>query len=190
MLLHHARYTYETLSVEFACLDLILFFDPPETADAWSDWNQWRRIPQTAGDFGQRLEDAFQRLTAERYAGCIFVGTDAPELSRNDVAWAVQEIYQSCYAMIPAMDGGYVLLGIPAGKVSLFQGIAWGTSRVARQTRIAALRHGMVISELPALHDIDRYDDLIALIHRLNLLADTNALGTLGRRLAELATRK
>ena len=190
LLLQYARNTCEKAAAELMCLDLILLFDPPEMAGVWNSWIPWRRIPQGPGDLGARLEALRQLLAKESGLGCIFIGADAPDLTTNHLAWAVGEIRLSRYAMIPACDGGYVLFGIPAGQVSLFQGIAWGTSRVAQQTRCAALRHNTVISELPALHDIDTYDDLIFLIQRLTAITNIGPPDALRRKLAELAMQK
>jgi glycosyltransferase A (GT-A) superfamily protein (DUF2064 family) len=62
--------------------------------------------------------------------------------------------------LIPAEDGGYVLIGARVAHPQLFSGIAWGTASVIIETRerIAAL--GLTCSELPALWDVDTEADL------------------------------
>ncbi|MDA8378324.1 MAG: TIGR04282 family arsenosugar biosynthesis glycosyltransferase [Planctomycetia bacterium] len=166
-LLQHMRRTCEQLAAQSKDIDLVLLFDPPDSPVAWNDWNIWRRMPQADGDLGRRLECARNALANRCCDGYVFIGADAPELTGDHLAWAMDEVRQSRYAMIPAYDGGYVLIGIPSPNDSLFGGISWSTSLVADQTRQAAAKCGLVISELPALHDIDTHQDIIALLDRL-----------------------
>lgn len=184
--LSHVRSTCEQLSAALGTIDLVLLYDPPESADTWNLWTQWCRIPQSAGDLGQRLESGLKKINGEALTGCIFIGADAPELTYDHLAWAVDQVRASRYAMIPAYDGGYVLIGIPDGRAPLFQGISWSTPHVARQTRRAAGRQGVVISERPALHDIDTPEDLADLLQRLGT-CQCAAASALRRQLAHAA---
>lgn len=187
LLLRHMRRTCEQLAAKFGFIDLVLLFDPPDRPAAWSDWTLWRRMPQACGALGRRLESARIALANRGCAGCVFIGADAPELTVNHLDWAAQEVRRSRYAMIPARDGGYVLLGIPTGRASLFQDVSWGTSQVAHQTRQMAARQGAAISELPTLHDIDTYADLTGLLERLAANTPDAAAAALRQKLAEIA---
>jgi rSAM/selenodomain-associated transferase 1 len=189
-LLRHTRRTCEQLAAKSRFIDLVLLFDPPGSPAVWNDWTLWRRMPQTDGDLGRRLESARSALANQYCAGCVFIGADAPELSGHHLIWASQEVRRSRYAMIPAHDGGYVLLGIPAGTVSLFQSVSWGTSQVAHQTRQMATRQGAAISELPALHDIDTYADLTGLLERLATNTRDGTAAALRQKLTEIVDGK
>jgi rSAM/selenodomain-associated transferase 1 len=167
LFLQQVRRTCEQLAVQSELIDLVLLFDPPDQPAAWSDWVQWRRLPQEPGDLGRRMDAALHALAGPASAGYIFIGADAPELTAHQILWAVQQISNARYVMIPAHDGGYVLLGVPAGWKSLFHGIAWGTPQVAIQTRSLAAAHGASIDELPPIHDIDTVEDLMSLLARL-----------------------
>ncbi len=171
LFLQHIRAMSEQLAATMPGINLVLLFDPPESAVTWNQWTLWRKIPQTCGGLGERLESGLRTIMDQSLSGCIFIGADAPELDADHIKWTVDEIRRSRYAMIPAHDGGYVLIGIPSGSKSLFCGISFSTPLVAAQTRQAATRTGMVISELPPLHDIDTHDDLIALLQRLRTTA-------------------
>ena len=183
--LDHVRRMAEQWGSETVGIKLVLLFAPPHDISPWEGWEHWRKLPQRGGDLGQRMEDARHRLSTALNAGCIFIGADAPELTPNQLAWAAAEINCGRYAMIPAHDGGYVLIGVPRFKKTLFEGIAWGTAAVANQTRQAAGEHHDTISELPPMHDIDTYADLTALLNRLSASPEPWAL-SLRRRLAEL----
>jgi rSAM/selenodomain-associated transferase 1 len=187
LLLRHTRRTCEQLAAKFRFIDLVLLFDPPDRPAAWSGWTLWRRMPQACGALGRRLESARIALANSCCAGCVFIGADAPELTVSHLIWAAQEVRRSRYAMIPARDGGYVLLGIPTGQASLFQDVLWGTSQVAHQTRQIAARQSAAISELPTLHDIDTYADLTGLLERLAANAPDGSAAALRQELAEIA---
>ena len=62
--------------------------------------------------------------------------------------------------MVPAEDGGYVLLGMNSFDPSLFSSIPWSTSRVAALTRQQISQLGWTLAELPVLPDIDEPEDL------------------------------
>ena len=88
------------------------------------------------------------------------IGTDCPSLTPVRIQEAVQQLEQFDTVMIPASDGGYVLLGFKQADASLFSDIEWSTASVAAVTRqrIAAL--GWTLALLEPLHDIDEPADL------------------------------
>jgi glycosyltransferase A (GT-A) superfamily protein (DUF2064 family) len=58
----------------------------------------------------------------------------------------------------PTKDGGYALIAARHAPRAIFEGIAWGTSRVFNETaeRLAGIRW----SRLRTLWDVDRPEDL------------------------------
>ena len=73
--------------------------------------------------------------------------------------------------LIPAEDGGYVLIGSRTPQPELFSGVGWGTPTVLAETheRIAALNLKAV--ELSPLWDVDTESDLARLERELPALA-------------------
>ncbi|MEZ7502549.1 TIGR04282 family arsenosugar biosynthesis glycosyltransferase [Psychrobacter sp. Arc29] len=118
---------------------------------------QWSA--QAKGDLGMRMLTASQNAL-EKYEKVVLIGTDCPSLTAERIQTAVQQLEKDNAVMIPATDGGYVLLGFKQINESLFSNINWSTSSVAEVTkqRIAAL--GWTLALLPALHDIDEPEDL------------------------------
>lgn len=118
---------------------------------------QWSA--QAEGDLGMRMLTASQSAL-EKYEKVVLIGTDCPSLTVECIQTAVQQLDKDDAVMIPATDGGYVLLGFNQVDESLFSNISWSTSSVAEVTkqRIAAL--GWTLALLPALHDIDEPEDL------------------------------
>jgi glycosyltransferase A (GT-A) superfamily protein (DUF2064 family) len=66
------------------------------------------------GDLGAILKHGL-RLARERGVRCLaFVGTDCLDLRRSDFTAAWEASARGQAHIVPAMDGGYVLLGLPA----------------------------------------------------------------------------
>lgn len=114
---------------------------------------------QGNGNLGQRLSRAAQRVVEEGKA-VIFIGTDCPALTATMLKEVVIQLEKYDAVMIPASDGGYVLLALNHFDHSVFSDIQWSTSSVAFDslTKISAL--GWSVALLPVLHDIDEPKDL------------------------------
>ena len=65
--------------------------------------------------------------------------------------------------VIPAEDGGYVLIGTRSAHAELFTGIAWGTATVLAETRTRISALGLACVELPPLWDVDTESDMARL---------------------------
>jgi rSAM/selenodomain-associated transferase 1 len=117
---------------------------------------------QGDGDLGQRMSRAFDRSLA-RHRCVLMIGTDAPALDSAMLRHAAQVLADTDAVFVPALDGGYALIGLRRPVPSLFEGVAWSTAAVMAQTRerlaVAGLRH----KELPAIADIDEPADLAQL---------------------------
>ncbi len=117
---------------------------------------------QGDGDLGARMARAARRRlgAGERV---LLIGTDCPALGAARLRQAVAALDQHEAALIPAQDGGYVLLGLRGFHPSLFAGLPWGTDAVAGLTlaRIAALGWRAWVGD--GLPDIDEPADLARL---------------------------
>jgi rSAM/selenodomain-associated transferase 1 len=114
---------------------------------------------QQGEDLGMRLAHAARSALA-RAEAVVLIGTDCPELSPDYLAAAMERLEHRDAVLGPALDGGYVLLGLRHMADALFEGMPWGSDRVAELTgrRLDAL--GWSWSRLPPLRDIDRPEDL------------------------------
>ena len=61
--------------------------------------------------------------------------------------------------LIPAEDGGYVLIGLRRPLPEVFKGVAWSTPRVLAQTEAQLRAAGASWRLLPALWDVDEPAD-------------------------------
>lgn len=107
---------------------------------------------QPDGDLGQRLAYAF----GERDMPAVAIGADSPTLGRGAIDRAFAALSElRPVVLMPAIDGGYVLLGLWRLHTEVFQEIPWGGANVAEATLKQAARHGLRVEVLPHGYDVD-----------------------------------
>lgn len=115
-----------------------------------------RLARQPDGDLGERM-----RVAAEDCCPALMIGTDCPALEPahlQDAAAALRD--GTDVVIIPAEDGGYVLIGLQHPARALFENMPWGTASVMAETRRRAGDLGLALHELSALWDVDVPADL------------------------------
>ncbi len=116
------------------------------------------RIQQGA-DLGQRMAHICEQGLREHNA-VILVGSDAPSIDSDYLSSAMRSLTAVDVVLGPALDGGYVLLGLRRFAPELFAGINWGEHTVLAETLAVIDRLGWSYSLPAALPDIDRPADL------------------------------
>ncbi len=116
---------------------------------------------QCGDDLGSRMAHACEQALrdADRIA---LMGTDCPALGAR-LLGRVRERLSGDHevVMVPALDGGYVLIGMREACPGLFEGIEWGGDRVAGQTLARCRELGLRCLEMPPLRDIDTPGDVL-----------------------------
>ncbi len=113
--------------------------------------------PQPAGDLGVRMLSA---CSAE-VGSVLIIGSDCPALADTHLRAAAAALRNgSDVVLIPAHDGGYVLVGTRSVQPALFAGISWGTESVFTETRARIMEHRLVLTEQLPLWDVDTETDL------------------------------
>ena len=114
---------------------------------------------QGTGSLGTRMHRALSRalLTHDR---ALLIGTDAPALDAPMLQRAARALDAAHAVFVPAHDGGYALVGLRQPALELFEGVAWSTDQVMRQTRERAAAAGLELAELEPVSDIDVPADL------------------------------
>lgn len=117
---------------------------------------------QCEGDLGERMRDAFERALLA--APCsLIAGADCPSITVDDVRMAAAQLAGHDAALIPADDGGYVLIGVRRTHPSMFDGIDWGNATVLAAQRDRFRSLGWRWHEGATRRDVDRPDDLAQL---------------------------
>ncbi len=114
---------------------------------------------QGDGDLGARMEHALAQGLAHAPAAVV-IGTDAPALDAALLRAAARALATHEAVLVPALDGGFVLLGLTRCPPGLLAGMQWSHARVLHDTRARLALAGLRVAELPALADIDSPDDL------------------------------
>jgi rSAM/selenodomain-associated transferase 1 len=115
---------------------------------------------QPDGDLGARMLAACQAAAGP----AVIIGTDCPALTLSHLREAADALHAGYDAVvIPAEDGGYVLIGSRRPQPPLFDGMTWGVDTVMAETRRRLGQHGLRSRKLPPLWDVDRPEDLARL---------------------------
>jgi rSAM/selenodomain-associated transferase 1 len=126
-------------------------------------------IEQEGEDLGTRMHRAFETLFKRGYHHVLIVGTDVPSLPLGYYQRAFELLEKHDIVLGPALDGGYYLIGLNHPVPTLFENMPWSTHRVLPLTREKANSLGLTIALLPEWRDIDRIEDLQALIEASSL---------------------
>ena len=117
------------------------------------------RTDQGDGDLGERMARAAKRVV-DAGESILLIGTDCPQLDAAQLQQAARALQFADATLVPAFDGGYVLLGLKRFDARVFSGIAWSTSSVATDTMSRMKQLEWRVEILPMLHDIDEPSDL------------------------------
>jgi len=121
-------------------------------------------VAQASGDLGARMAAAAS-AALRAHARVLLTGGDCPALAARHLRAANQALLdEESAVLVPAEDGGYVLLGLTRSDERLFEGIAWGSNTVLADTRARLRNLGWHWRELETLWDVDRPEDYGRLI--------------------------
>lgn len=114
---------------------------------------------QAQGDLGKRMLTASQNALKE-FDRVLLIGTDCPDLTAWQIQHAAQRLDNHDTVMIPAFDGGYILLGLKQVDAHLFSQMIWSVNDVAAVTEQRIKDLGWSLKLLEPLADIDEPSDL------------------------------
>ena len=114
-------------------------------------------LPSRRAGLGHSLLDATEDLLASGYGAACLVNSDSPTLPTSILIEAAEALRAPGDRVVlgPAADGGYYLVGLKRPHRQLFEGIAWSTEHVLRQTVERAESLGLDVLTLPAWYDVD-----------------------------------
>jgi rSAM/selenodomain-associated transferase 1 len=152
----------QTLDAALGPVDLCCAPDATHPALArHAGWPGLVLSEQGTGDLGARMARAFARWLPQ--GPVLMTGTDAPALDAAVMRHAAAALQTVDAVFVPALDGGYALIGLRRAAPSLFEGVAWSTPQVMAQTRARLAEAGLRHVELAPLPDIDEPADLVHL---------------------------
>jgi len=159
------RLTERSLATAFAADigPVTLWCAPNATHDSFVKLVARLRVtirPQPEGDLGARMLAAVAACNGP----VLVIGTDCPALTDVHLRGAAKSLRDgNDVILIPAEDGGYVLIGMRSAQPCVFSGIAWGTKTVLAETRTRIIEQRLMLVECPPLWDVDTEADYLRL---------------------------
>lgn len=142
-------------------------FYPPDAGEKLSDWlgKGYSYLPQNGKDLGERMKNAFLDAFSEGFFKALIIGSDIPDIT-NQIINEALESDDNDAVIGPSFDGGYYLIGFKHNTFlpGIFEGIEWGTNTVFEKTMEIFSKNGYKVHLLPEWHDVDRLEDLRALV--------------------------
>jgi glycosyltransferase A (GT-A) superfamily protein (DUF2064 family) len=108
-------------------------------------------------------------LLAAGFGGAILVNSDSPTLPKAILRAAVDAVRSGDNVVLsPALDGGYILIGLSQPHARLFDGMPWSTREVYRLTLERARDIGLPVFNVPGWYDVDDAASFAMLEHEVN----------------------
>jgi uncharacterized protein len=117
-------------------------------------------ITQVDGGLGERITGAVAHAFAQGAPRVVLVGTDSPTLPRTLLAATFAQLAVADATVVPAIDGGWVALGITRPLDDALGNVTWSSATTCVETIEALHRNGRRVACLPAWYDVDEVADL------------------------------
>ena len=128
---------------------------------------------QKGNNLGTRMFNAFKDMLPGSADGAIIIGSDCLDLTPRHLQLAAQALTDHELALMPAVDGGYALIGCTTINPELFRNVIWSSDQVLEQTISNAERLDYRIRLLETVRDIDTVQDLEHYPELLALIASS-----------------
>ncbi len=164
----------------------VVGFSPADSHDEFAALvgDDWQLLAQCQGDLGQRMQHYFESAFSRGAQRVVLLGADSPDLPRQLIAQAFEQLKKQQLVLSPTDDGGYCLIGASVVPPPVFTNMPWSSQQLWQTTleHLAAIgwTQGKQWGILPAWYDVDDASDL----ERLR----KNLAGTADPHLARLAT--
>lgn len=125
-------------------------------------WNGFFCELQSGDTLGDRMHEAFNLVFSKGYHQCVIIGSDCPELTKEIINSAFENLKSNDIVIGAATDGGYYLLGMKKLHPSIFKNKNWSTENVFIQTLMDIKQQGLTYHTMPVLNDVDEEKDIPA----------------------------
>jgi len=118
---------------------------------------------QQGSDLGSRMLQAISsqlQQAASDMPKIILIGSDCLDINSHHLQQAAEALEGHDIALLPALDGGYALIGCRKIEAQLFADVEWGTGSVFEQTLKNAKFLNYQVSILETVRDIDTLQDV------------------------------
>jgi rSAM/selenodomain-associated transferase 1 len=137
--------------------------DIADRSDGLGEVTRWA---QGEGDLGQKLERVLSRGLAD-HPRSIAIGADVPDLPQELLELAIEALATRDVVLVPARDGGFVLIGVTRLPVGALGSLPWSTAETFARTLERLHSLGLSVAVLDPWEDVDDYPALLRLDERL-----------------------
>jgi glycosyltransferase A (GT-A) superfamily protein (DUF2064 family) len=123
-------------------------------------------VPQGTGNLGQRLNALDQTLRAQGMKQLVFIGSDSPGLDSADYATTREALQHADIVLIPARDGGVVLMANRYAWPDLSP-LPWSSDQLGAALINACRNARQTVKTLRPGTDVDEMEDLVRLVSLL-----------------------
>lgn len=123
-------------------------------------------VPQGTGNLGQRLNALDQTLRAQGMKQLVFIGSDSPGLDSADYATTREALQHADIVLIPARDGGAVLMANRYAWPDLSP-LPWSSDQLGAALINACRNARQTVKTLRPGTDVDEMEDLVRLVSLL-----------------------
>jgi hypothetical protein len=126
-----------------------------------------RHERQSEGTLGDRIAAALALRLAEGARAALVVGTDCPLLHAALLDACVVALQAADVVLVPATDGGFVLIGARRPATGCLTGVPWGGPHVLEATERSVASGGLSVERVGEAEDVDDLDTLRRLARHL-----------------------
>lgn len=119
-------------------------------------------LPQRSGNLGERLNALDQTLRQQGETHLVFIGSDAPGLEAIDYKAARNALQKTDTLLIPAVDGGVVLMASRCAWPELSD-LPWSSDQLGAALADACRAAGQSVLAVGQEHDVDEVSDFLRL---------------------------
>ncbi|MSR92914.1 DUF2064 domain-containing protein [Clostridiaceae bacterium 68-1-5] len=123
-------------------------------------------FPQKGETLGVRMFQSICQVLEAGYESCVLIGTDVPELSREDLEAAFERLLDQDVVFGRTKDGGYYLIGMKQPVREAFELSSYGHSAVLEQTVSRIEEAGFSVGFTGTREDMDVFEDLLGYLQR------------------------
>ena len=122
-------------------------------------------FPQSAGDFGERMEKVLVELWRRGHRDVLLIGGDLPPVPLQSLhrAFAQLAAHPEHVVLGPSRDGGYYLVGMNSPVPAIFSAMSWSHERVLAETTRKLVGLGVDFTLLDEWFDVDAVADIARL---------------------------
>ena len=122
-------------------------------------------IKQYGNNLNEKMYNAIKEVLSLKYDKCVLIGTDIPEINKDDIVRAFNLLNNNDFVFGASYDGGYYLVGMKEANDIIFKSGSGNLKDIINIVEANNLKYGLTNKK----HDIDDYEDLIDLSKRINI---------------------